>query len=136
MNRTIKRTMKFLKKLTCLIWVIFPLSGNAHHAFNAEFDREMPVEFEGTVTQVQWSNPHARVYVDVVGEDGQVVNWNLELASPNMYMRQGWKKNTLQIGDKVAVTGWRARNDPHVGNVGTIKTEEGMELFSGRARGN
>ena len=130
------RTIKFLTKLTCWILVLIPLSGNAHHAFNAEFDREMPIEFDGTVTQVQWSNPHARVYVDVMGDDGQVDNWNLELSSPNMYMRQGWKKNTLQIGDKVTVTGWRARNDPHVGNVGTIKKEDGMELFSGRARGN
>jgi len=113
-----------------------PLVASAHHAFDAEFDRELPIELSGTVTEVQWSNPHARVLVDVVDENGETINWNLELSSPNMYMRQGWSKNTLQPGEKVDVTGWRARNDPHVGNVGTIKKEDGQELFSRRGSGN
>ena len=108
----------------------------AHHAFNAEFSREMPIELDGTVTEVQWSNPHARVLVDVVDESGEKVNWNLELMSPNMYMRQGWNKDTLRVGDRVHVTGWRARNDPLVGNVGSIKKEDGQELFTNRARGD
>lgn len=112
--------------------ILSPVLTSAHHAFDAEFDRELPIELSGTVTEVQWSNPHARVLVDVVDENGVTVNWNLELASPNMYMRQGWSKNTLQAGEKVDVTGWRARNDPHVANVGTIKKEDGQELFSRR----
>ena len=116
--------------------LLLPAIGLAHHAFNAEFSRDLPIELEGTVTEVAWSNPHARVFVDVVGEDGETINWNLELASPNMYMRQGWSKNTLQVGEKVDVTGWRARNDPHVGNVGTIKKEDGQELFSQGNQGN
>jgi hypothetical protein len=108
----------------------------AHHAFDAEFDRELPIEFEGNVTLVQWANPHARVYVDVVDENGDTANWNLELSSPNTYMRQGWSKNTLKEGDFVEVTGWRARNAPHVGNVGTIMKEDGQELFTRRGRGD
>lgn len=118
-----------------LTGVLFgPAMAQAHHAFDAEFSRDLPIELAGIVTEVQWSNPHARVLVDVTDETGATVNWNLELMSPNMYMRQGWGKNTLQAGDKVVVTGWRARNDPHVGNVGSIKKEDGQELFTRRAR--
>ena len=124
-------------RLLCSISVLLlPFSMYAHHAFDAEFDRESPIEIEGIVTQVQWSNPHARVYVDAVDVDGETVNWNLELSSPNMYMRQGWNKNTLQEGDFVEVTGWRARNNPLVGNIGTIKKEDGQELFTRRNRGD
>ncbi|MDG2175814.1 MAG: DUF6152 family protein [Gammaproteobacteria bacterium] len=128
--------MRSMIRLVCSLSVLLiPFSLYGHHAFDAEFDRESPIEFEGIVTLVQWSNPHARVYVDVVDENGDTANWNLELSSPNMYMRQGWSRNTLQEGEFVEVTGWRARNDPHVGNVGTIKKEDGQELFTRRDRG-
>jgi hypothetical protein len=128
--------MRSMIRLVCSISVLLlPFSLFGHHAFNAEFDRDLPIEFEGIVTLVQWSNPHARVYVDVVDENGDTANWNLELSSPNNYMRQGWSKNTLQEGDFVEVTGWRARNDSHVGNVGTIMKEDGQELFTRRSRG-
>jgi len=128
-----------MKRLTCycltgLVMALGAGEANAHHSFEAEFDREMTIELEGVVTEVQWTNPHARVLVDVTDDNGETVNWNLELMSPNMYIRQGWRKNTLQVGDKVVITGWRARNDPHVGNVGTIKREGGEELFTRRAR--
>lgn len=117
---------------SCLLLATVPCSLNAHHAFDAEFSRQLPIELEGRVTKVDWTNPHARVYVDVVSESGATINWNLELNSPNIYLRQGWNKDTLQVGEMVSITGWRARNDPHVGNVGTIKKEDGTQLFSGR----
>lgn len=119
-----------------LLAVLLPMTAIAHHAFDAEFSRDLPIELEGTVTHIQWSNPHARVYIDVVDGQEGIVNWNLELASPNMYMRQGWGKDTLQVGEKVTVTGWRARNEPYVGNVGTIKKADGQELFSRGGRNN
>ena len=123
--------------ITCSFVVLLgPVSASAHHAFDAEFSRDLPIELEGTVTHVQWSNPHARVYIDVDDDAGATNNWNLELASPNMYMRQGWGKDTLQVGERVVVTGWRARNEPYVGNVGTIKKEDGQELFSRAGRNN
>ena len=115
------------------LFAVFPCSISAHHAFDAEFSRDLPLTLEGPVTRVEWANPHARIYVDVLNpETGELVNWNLELMSPNMYIRQGWNKDTLQPGDKVIITGWRARNDPAVGNVGTIKKEDGTELFTRR----
>lgn len=128
--------MKLTVFSACMSLLVLPAIACAHHAFDAEFSRDLPIELEGTVTGVQWSNPHARVYVDVVTEDGTTNNWNLELASPNMFMRQGWGKDTLQPGEKVMVTGWRARNEPYVGNVGTIKKEDGQELFSRAGRNN
>jgi hypothetical protein len=128
--------MKLTVFSACVFLLVLPVLAFGHHAFDAEFSRDLPIELKGTVTGVQWSNPHARVYVDVVAEDGTTNNWNLELASPNMYMRQGWGKDTLQPGETVMVTGWRARNEPYVGNVGTIKKEDGQELFSRAGRNN
>jgi hypothetical protein len=108
----------------------------AHHSFSAEFSRDLPVEVTGTVTKVEWMNPHARFYVDVKGDDGQTANWNFELTTPNLLMRRGWTKNSLQTGDKVTVKGWRARNDPHVANANSVTLANGKELFTGSAGGN
>ena len=110
--------------------VAVPVSVPAHHSFIAEFDRDQPIEVTGTVSNVEWMNPHARVYVDVKDENGEVANWNFELVSPNMLLRQGWHRDSLKRGETVTIKGWRARNDPHVGNVQTIHREDGTQLFS------
>jgi DNA/RNA endonuclease YhcR with UshA esterase domain len=102
----------------------------AHHAFNAEFDRNKPITVTGTVTKVEWMNPHARFYVDVKQEDGKVVNWDFELGSPNILMRRGWSRFTLKEGDVVTVTGWAAKNASNVANSGTV-TMNGKRLFAG-----
>lgn len=104
----------------------------AHHAFAAEFDRDKPIELTGTITNVEWTNPHARFYVDAPDPDldGEVVNWNFELGSPNGLMRQGWRRDTLQPGDAVFVTGWRARNNAHVANARCVE-KDGRRLFAG-----
>jgi Family of unknown function (DUF6152) len=104
-----------------------------HHSFTAEFSRDLPVEVTGTVSKVEWMNPHARFYVDVKGDDGTTVNWNFELTTPNLLMRKGWTRNSLQAGDTVTVKGWRARNDPHVANANSVKLANGKELFTGSA---
>src|SRR5262245_45214799 len=75
----------------------------AHHSFAAEYDADKPVELKGVVTRVEWMNPHARFYIDVKTDNGQVTNWNLELASPNVLVRQGWSRTSLKIGDQVTV---------------------------------
>lgn len=116
-----------------ILWSGFisvPVSVPAHHSFIAEFDRDKPIEVTGTVTKVEWMNPHARIYVDGKDENGEVANWNFELITPNMLMRQGWRRDSLKRGDIVTVKGWRARNDPHVGNVRTVHREDGTQLFS------
>src|SRR5262245_39246418 len=111
--------------------VLTAIPAVAHHAFAAEFDRQKPVTITGTVTKVEWANPHARFYVDAKDETGKVNNWEFEPGSPNGLMRRGWTRNSLKIGDTVTVTGWRAKNAPHVANAGTVTLADGKKVFAG-----
>jgi hypothetical protein len=122
--------------LAMLTMLTMPSMTLAHHAFATEFDREQPIELVGTVTKVEWMNPHARIYVDAEDTDGVMVNWNLELGSPNGLMRQGWRRDSLQQGDPISVTGWRARNNPHVGNVQAITRPDGTRVFAASSADN
>jgi hypothetical protein len=106
-------------------------SASAHHSFAAEFDRDKPVTVTGTVTKVEWMNPHARFYIDAQDESGKIVNWDFELASPNGLMRRGWNRNSMKQGDVVTVTGHRAKNNPLVGNASTVTLADGKRLFAG-----
>ena len=104
----------------------------SHHSFRAEFDSNQPVEVTGTVTKVEWTNPHARFYVDVEQENGEVVNWDFELASPNSLFRRGWSRHSLNPGDVVTVKAVRARNAPHVANTTSVTLSNGERVFSSR----
>jgi hypothetical protein len=104
---------------------------SAHHSFAAEFDAKKPVTIIGTVTKVEWANPHARFYIDTKDSSGKVVNWDFELASPNGLMRRGWTRNSLKVGDSVTVTGYAAKNAPYVGNASTITMSDGRKMFAG-----
>jgi hypothetical protein len=106
-------------------------AASAHHSFAAEFDRDMPVTVTGTVTKVEWMNPHARFYIDAKNEAGETVNWDFELASPNGLMRRGWNRNSMKIGDVVTVAGHRAKNNPLVGNASSVTLADGKRLFAG-----
>src|SRR5262245_34910155 len=77
----------------------------AHHSFAAEYDANKPLTLKGTVTKVEWMNPHARFYISVKDEKGTLTNWNLELASPNALVRNGWTRQSLNVGDEVTVEG-------------------------------
>ncbi len=103
----------------------------AHHSFAAEYDSTKPVELKGVVTKVEWTNPHAHFYVDVKDESGKVANWNLELASPNMLMRNGWTRKSLQAGDQVTVTGSQAKDGTRTGNARTVTLADGRKVFAG-----
>ncbi len=105
----------------------------AHHSFAAEFDAAKPVTVTGTVTKVEWMNPHARFYIDVKDESGKVANWEFELGSPNGLMRQGWTRNSMKIGDNVSVDGFMAKDGSKLANARTIKTADGKKLFAGSA---
>ena len=105
-------------------------AARAHHS-QSEFDLRSEVAVEGTVTRLEWKSPHARLYVDVKGENGEVVNWNLELPSPNTLMRRGWKRDSLKAGDYVKVTAAPARNFPAIAIATSIKDGDDKALFTG-----
>lgn len=103
----------------------------AHHAFAAEFDVNQPVKVKGTITKIEWVNPHAWLYVDVKGDDGKVTNWHFELGPPNALVRLGWRKDSIPVGSAVEITGFRAKSGEAVGNGRSIILPDGRELFSG-----
>lgn len=106
------------------------ISSFAHHS-QSEFDGRSTVEVSGTVTELVWKSPHAWIYMDVVGEDGEVVNWGFELPSPTTLMRRGWTRKSLEPGDVISVTGAPARNHPGIALARTVKDAEGNGMFTG-----
>ena len=116
-----------------LVWAVPVL---AHHSFGAEYDADKPIELKGVVTRVEWMNPHARFYVDVKDENGQVTNWNLELASPNVLIRNGWRRTSLQIGDQVTVDGSLAKDGSKMANARSVVLADGRKVFAGSPTGN
>ena len=108
----------------------------AHHSFAAEYDANKPVTLKGTVTKVEWTNPHARFYVDVKDERGQVTNWNLELASPNVLIRNGWTRKSLNVGDEVTVQGSAAKDGSKMANARAVTLADGKRVFAGSSGGD
>src|SRR5271169_4120129 len=92
----------------------------AHHSGAAEFDSTKKIELTGVVTKVEWTNPHAHFYMDVKDSSGNVTNWNLELASPNVLIRNGWRRNSVKEGDTVSVTGAQAKDSSNYGSASVI----------------
>ena len=103
----------------------------AHHSFAAEYDNNKPLKVTGTVTKVEWQNPHARFYVDVKDDAGKVTNWEFELGSPNGLMRRGWTRNSLKVGDTITVTGYQAKDGTSLGNARTVSLADGRKVFAG-----
>lgn len=101
----------------------------AHHSFAAQYDASKPVEMKGTVTKVEWTNPHARLYIDVRDDTGQTANWNFEMASPNILVRNGWKQSTVKIGDQITVSGYLARKGERMAIAGAVADAAGKPLF-------
>ena len=110
----------------------------AHHSFAAEFDAKQPFKFTGTVTKVEWMNPHTFFYIDVIDDETKkVTNWGMEMGSPNVLMRNGWRRDTMKIGDVVIVEGSKAKDGTPTGNARTvILASTGRKLFAGPSQGN
>jgi outer membrane usher protein FimD/PapC len=107
----------------------------AHHSFAADYDAAKPITLHGTVTQVEWMNPHVRFYVDVKDGSGRVTNWRFELGSPNALMRSGWTRTSLKIGEEITVKGCRAKDNSNQGNATGILASDGKVLLSGVSGG-
>jgi len=103
----------------------------AHHSFGVEYDIKKPVKVSGTVTKLEWTNPHAHLYVDVVDQNGTKVNWNFEMASPNILERNGWTRRAVKATDTVIVEGYAGRVDASRGIANSIKFQDGRALFAG-----
>ena len=108
----------------------------AHHAFAAEFDAAKPIKFKGTVTKMEWINPHAWLHIDVKGEDGAVTSWMIEAAAPNSLLRRGWNKNSLPAGTEILVEGFQAKDGSNRANGSLITFTDGRKLFVGSSAGD
>jgi len=112
----------------CGVWLGYGIPALAHHSAAAEFDSKQKIDLTGVVTKVEWTNPHAHFYIDVKDASGNAVNWNLELASPNVLIRNGWKRNSIKPGDTVSVTGIRAKDSSNYGTASVITFPDGHKL--------
>ena len=108
----------------------------AHHSFAAEYDANKPITLKGTVSKVEWMNPHARFYVEVRDDKGVVTSWNLELASPNVLTRNGWTRKSLNVGDEVVVEGSLAKDGSKMANARAVKLADGRRVFAGSSGGD
>ena len=122
---------------TAAIVTLAATSAPAHHSFAAEFDRQKPTKMTGTVTKVLWQNPHTFFYIDVKDEKtGKVANWGIEMGSPNILMRNGWRRDSMKIGEVVTVEGHLAKDGSNTANASTVVlAATGKRLFAGSSLG-
>jgi len=107
----------------------------AHHSFAAEYDSKKPVELTGTLIELEWVNPHAWIHMEVKDEKGVAAKWDCELGSPNLLMRNGWRRDSLKPGDTIVVSGARAKDGANMANARTVKMGDGRRVFNAGSSG-
>ncbi len=105
--------------------------GSAHHSFSAEFDIEKPITLEGTLTELEWVNPHGWLHMDVTGPDGEVVNWAVEMGNPTALLRRGLRRGDFPPGIEFVVEGYEAKDGTRTANGITITFPDGRNFFAG-----
>ena len=128
--------MKRIASFVLGVALLLPHTVIGHHSFDAEFDRNKPVTLKGSVTRVDWGNPHIWVFIDVKDETGKVSNWGVEGGAPNALFRNGWRKDSLKVGDIVTVEGFRGRDGSQRANANRVTLPDGRRVFAGSSVGD
>ena len=127
------RIVSLLGVAVAYVAVVLPVA--AHHSFPAQYDVNKPITLTGKVTKVEWTNPHIFIYADVANDKGATTNWAFEMGGPNALIRQGWKRDSLKVGDTVTMEGSLARDGSPLVNARVV-TVEGRKLFAGSSGGD
>ncbi len=138
---TVARVYEFVRGRICLELVLAlalaglpgARRGLAHHSFAAEYDRAKPVTLQGVLTKIEWENPHTWIWLDVKGDDGKVIHWAVEAATPNALIRAGWQKDSLKVGDSVKVEGYLAKDASKTAAARIVILPDGKRVFAGSA---
>ena len=129
-----KKSLLFVIAGIGILLAALPILG--HHSFAAQYDRSKPITLKGTVSKVEWMNPHIYFYMDVKDDAERVTNWAIEGGAPSMLYRNGWRIDSLKVGDTVTVEGWLAKDGSNLANMRTATLADGKTVFGASSGGD